>query len=132
MLVLVDGTGSDNDTEYHREMAGSFCRRLEKKCSSRYWRGPVMGHETVVIADRVVAAVLEWRQGPGARQPLFLVGHSRGGAAVIFAACELKSQNVVVNARAPRLLIDSDRAAMADVESWMAGDLAKHGVYATN
>ncbi len=99
MIFIVDGTGSDNDTEYQREMSGGFCRRLQKKCNSRYWRGPsLLGNETVDIADRVVAAVLDWRQGPATRQPLFLAGHSRGGAAVIFAARELKSQGVTVDA----------------------------------
>lgn len=99
MLFVVDGTGPASREEYDREMANGFCRRLQDQAGGRYWRGPtVLGHETVGIAEEVVAAVLEARQGPRAAEALFLAGHSRGGAAVIFAAQELRRHKVAVEA----------------------------------
>lgn len=99
MMFIVDGTGEEDLEKYRREMAGGFCKRLEDLARGRYWRGPTtLGQETSGIADEVLAAVLQWRQSPRRAGPLFLAGHSRGGAAVIFAAHELNKRKIPVDA----------------------------------
>ena len=99
MMFIVDGTGEEDGRTYEREMAGGFCKRLEDLAGGRYWRGPTtLGRETAGIADKVLAAVLKWRQGPQRPGKLFLAGHSRGGAAVIYVAHELSKRSIDVNA----------------------------------
>ncbi len=100
MMFIVDGTGEESDQLYRKEMQGGFCKQLEKLCRGQYRRGPtLMGRETSDIAADVVEAVLAWRRLPVKRSHrLFLAGHSRGGAAVIYAAQELDKQGVTVDA----------------------------------
>lgn len=99
MMYVVDGTGPKEPQAYDREMSGGFCKRLEDLCGARYWRGPsLLGHETVDIAEEVVAAVVRGRAGAGSPGPLLLAGHSRGGAAVIFAAQALNERGIAVDA----------------------------------
>ena len=54
--------------------------------------------ETTDIAREVVAMVRQWRRIRRPDSPLFLAGHSRGGAAVLFAARALKDEGVTVDA----------------------------------
>jgi hypothetical protein len=101
MFFIVDGTGSDNETEYRKEMANGFCRQLESETGGRYWRGPtLLGSETVDIAKKVVDAVNDRLCSAAGKQDprIFLAGHSRGGAAVIFAAEDLNKIGVKVEA----------------------------------
>lgn len=97
MIFIVDGTG-DPDT-YDQDMARGFCKRLERKAKGRYWRGPALdGWATTGIAGLVTDAVIEWRNAGNGGNKLFLAGHSRGGAAVIFAAQALKPRGVEIEA----------------------------------
>ncbi len=99
MLFVVDGTGPEDPTEYEREMSGSFCRQLQDKCGGTYWRGPtLLGNETIHIAKKIVEEVVRIRRGPDAGAPIFLAGHSRGGAAVLFAAQDLDDMGIEVEA----------------------------------
>jgi len=101
MFYIVDGTGSNNEAEYRKEMANGFCRQLESETGGRYWRGPTLpGSETVDIAKKVVDAVNDRLCSAAGKQDprIFLAGHSRGGAAVIFAAHDLKKMGVKVEA----------------------------------
>lgn len=99
MMFIVDGTGPKDPAAYQQEMAGGFCKGLEKRCRGQYWRGPTdAGFETTDIAAEVVSAVRAWH---GARRPgdkLLMAGHSRGGAAVIFAAQQLQDDGIDVDA----------------------------------
>ncbi len=99
-LFVVDGTGKSNETEYQRDMSNGFCKRLEKQCGATYWRGPTIpGNETIAISREVAAAVREWVFSPaGVAGRVFLAGHSRGGAAVIFAAQDLQKLGIHVEA----------------------------------
>lgn len=99
MIFVVDGTGDENTETYAKEMADGFCQRLVRKARGRYWRGPTFsGWETTDIADNVVAAVVQWRKAASDSEKLFLAGHSRGGAAVIFAAKILKAHGIEIEA----------------------------------
>jgi len=99
-MFIVDGTGEESDQLYDKEMKGGFCRQLEKLCRGQYRRGPtLLGRETSDLAAGVVEDVLAWRRLPVKRNArLFLAGHSRGGAAVIYAAQELEKHDVTVDA----------------------------------
>ncbi len=99
MMFIVDGTGEEDGKKYEREMAGGFCKRLEDLAHGRYWRGPTtLGRETAGIADEVLEAVLSWRRLPHRSAKLFLAGHSRGGAAVIYVAHALNKRGIDVDA----------------------------------
>lgn len=95
MLYIVDGTGSDltplfrDHSKYDMQMQGGMCDRLRTKFNGIYYRGPSgAGYETYRTADTVYGEI---KQDPGFnKQPLFLAGHSRGGAAVIRVAQLLK------------------------------------------
>lgn len=99
MIFIIDGTGVADDGEYALEMAGGFCKRLVYKARGRYWRGPTLsGWGTADIARAVAEAVLEWKTSPQAGEKIFLAGHSRGGAAAIFAAQALVKNHVEIEA----------------------------------
>ncbi|MCT2558619.1 hypothetical protein N0B51_06465 [Tsuneonella sp. YG55] len=97
MLTVIDGTGDANGLTYRRNMTGGMCDRLAKAYKGRYYRGPVLdGHDTFDIAE---SAYRDIRADAAlGRQPLFLAGHSRGGAAVIRVAQWLKRDGVSVEA----------------------------------
>lgn len=99
MIFVIDGTGVADHGAYAREMSKGFCQRLTRKAKGRYWRGPTLsGRETVTIAGHVADAIVAWRARAGARDKLFLAGHSRGGAAAIFVAQALKARQIEVEA----------------------------------
>jgi len=102
MIFIVDGTGESDDKAYAREMAGGFCKQLETKLKNRSWyrRGPTFwGTETTGIANEVVKAVMDLQCSvSGVGEKVFLGGHSRGGAAVIFAAHVLKEKGIPIEA----------------------------------
>jgi hypothetical protein len=80
------------------------------KASSFYWRGPDLSDlikRTASIAEKVHAEVLRNEfpptlLAPGARQlpktPIVLIGHSRGGAAVVMVARMLAEKKIPVDA----------------------------------
>lgn len=111
MLYIVDGTGPLSNDDYAVSMAGSHCSVIHKlnRSNAFYFRGPSMlsaVKSTGGIADQVLRKVMEMefppaflapgqRQGP--RTPIYLVGHSRGGAAVVRVAQMLGEERVAVN-----------------------------------
>ncbi len=96
MLYIIDGSGEFSDKNYKRIMLDSFCCRMEKEFAGKYHRGPVtVGTDTYFIADHVYDAI---RADPMfGKRPLFLAGHSRGGAGVIYIAQRLKDDGVFVD-----------------------------------
>lgn len=99
MLYIVDGSGGEllfpNDRAYAEAMSRSFCRRMEKLFAGQYYRGPTLsGKETGDIAVRVFLDIKNDRAL--GRQPLFLAGHSRGGAAVIEVARRLRQDGTKI------------------------------------
>lgn len=97
MLYIVDGTGEYFNETYQRSMKNGFCDRMARQLVGYYYRGPsTPGVETYFTADEVYKEI---KQNPRfGKEPLFLAGHSRGGAAVINVAQQLKAQGHVVNA----------------------------------
>jgi hypothetical protein len=78
-------------------MAGGFCDQMRKKFHGWYHRGPTLaGRETYTIANIVYGAIKKY--GLLGKEPLFLAGHSRGGAAVIYVAWQLKKSGHSVDA----------------------------------
>ncbi|HOB92466.1 MAG TPA: hypothetical protein PK306_12715 [Aquabacterium sp.] len=112
MLYIVDGTGPLFDADYAVEMAGSHCNVLHhlNRPDAFYFRGPSLLSalkNTGGIADKVMLKLLEVEfpaalLAPGQRQPprspIFLAGHSRGGAAVVLVAQMLDRIGVPVEA----------------------------------
>jgi len=97
MLYIVDGTGDQDKDVYARQMAGGFCDQMRKKFHGWYHRGPTLaGRETYTIANIVYGAIKKY--GLLGKEPLFLAGHSRGGAAVIYVAWQLKKSGHSVDA----------------------------------
>ena len=91
----VDGTGPSDNGEYAAAFADSFVMRMYRTTTApgnakQYLRGPnTMGMETGDLARRTAAFVRDARQC--VTEPTICVaGYSRGGAAVIAAAEELK------------------------------------------
>ena len=97
MLAVIDGTGAPDDLTYRKHMEGSMCDRLARKFSGRYYRGPVLsGSNTFEIAQTAYRDIKS--DSALHRQPLFLAGHSRGGAAVIRIAQWLCDEGIGVEA----------------------------------
>jgi hypothetical protein len=93
MLYIVDGSGAWSNETYNKDMKSGFCRLMDQKFNGAnessptkyYHRGPSMlGIETRNIAYTVYQDIS--KDPMLGRQPLFLAGHSRGGAAVILVA----------------------------------------------
>lgn len=98
MIYIVDGTGEWNDDAYEHSMAGGFCRGLQKKTGGHYYRGPTLtGIETPALAAKVALNIGKYLAGHP-KEPIFLAGHSRGGAAVIWAASLLSNVHIFVDA----------------------------------
>ncbi len=98
-LYIIDGTGPADDTEYKLDMNRGFCYKLYQQISeSHYSRGPTnSGFTTFDIADVVLKNIYrKLKDTPKLR--LYLAGHSRGGAAVIYIAKELQKAKISVNA----------------------------------
>lgn len=94
MIVIIDGTGPDNDQEYAKEMGNSFPSQIAAQVvGSTYFRGPSLtGKEVSNIAGRAVGAA------QGGSGPVMLVGYSRGGCTAIITAKRLKAQGKRVKA----------------------------------
>jgi hypothetical protein len=100
-LVIVDGTGPilwNDPAEYDKFYHNSFCARLSRAhAPSNYTRGPVVqGTDTKEKGDRALRAALQMTAQPSCKG-LVMAGHSRGGAAVIYAAQKLQQQGILVD-----------------------------------
>ena len=108
MIIIIDGTGDYGRDSYAKAMAGGFCKKVQflagrpsqssekAKGAVLYHRGPgLAGTETYAIADEMLSKVPR-RWDP--KEDMYLVGHSRGGAAVIYAAQELEKRGISVRA----------------------------------
>jgi thioesterase domain-containing protein len=112
MLYIVDGTGPIFDDDYAVSMAGSHCAVLAhlNRPDSFYYRGPSplsAIKTTGGTADRVYQKVMQEEfpsalLAPGQRQKpkskIFLIGYSRGGAAVVRVAQMLDRFEIPVEA----------------------------------
>lgn len=112
MIYIVDGTGCFDNGDYAVSMAGSNCMMIYylNKGTARYWRGPSdldIFRRTSGIANAVLQDIMSNEfppalLAPGERQaprtPIYLVGYSRGGAAMIMVAKMLAERNIPVAA----------------------------------
>lgn len=89
LLLCVDGTGSLPDGTYYAENKLSHVSQAYltgKADTKRYWRGPwIVGAATSSIALDVASTIFDARKS-NPETKIFMVGHSRGGAAIIRAA----------------------------------------------
>ena len=115
MLYIVDGTGAFFEDEYQLDMGNSFCRRLEKQGNGIYMRGPSIDGLSTFRRGKIVAfKIMAARVTGTADEPIFLAGHSRGGAAVIHAAQLLDVVGIKVKAM---FLYDAvDRTVDTDID----------------
>jgi len=107
MFIGVDGTGESNDFQYQENNRISLISQLVRATGGMYFRGPsIAGSATHGISMNVVHWILSHRAR--FKGPLFMAGHSRGGAICILAARQLKLRGVTVECM---LLLDAvDRA----------------------
>lgn len=103
MLYIIDGTGVDHDATYEKIMKNGFCKRIEFEYNGRYMRGPTLtGRNTFDIANSMLEFIkfdiFVAKKESKPVQPIFLAGHSRGGAAVIRIAEMLKEIKIEVEA----------------------------------
>ena len=118
MLFIVNGTGPWGES-YESDMATSFCKQIEKLGGGKYFRGPTtFGLQTYLISDAIVTGIKE-KMAKGDSSPVFLVGHSRGGAAVIRAAQLLKTERIDVKVKAMFLFDAVDRTLNRSVNVQM-------------
>lgn len=105
MLYVIDGTGGLPQPyapgqwikDYDTVMKSGHCRRMATMFRGEYFRGPSLdGVETFFIAEKVYRLIRRSRLT--GRYPLFLAGHSRGGAATIRVAQLLKKDSISVDA----------------------------------
>jgi pimeloyl-ACP methyl ester carboxylesterase len=128
-LYLIDGTGPENWQEYESDMSRGFCMKLKKQNGDRveYLRGPtISGVQTWTIGEAILAFIKADR----AKYPkmrILLGGHSRGGAAAIYAARKLKEEKITVHGM---VLFDAVRRAVQKSASDYAIQIASesHGM----
>jgi hypothetical protein len=103
MFIGVDGTGNSSDFQYQEENRHSLISQLVHTTKGMYFRGPTLvGLSTHQIGKYVANWVMSHRESiPG---PLFMAGHSRGGAICILAARHLKHENISIECM---LLLDA-------------------------
>lgn len=130
MIYIVNGTGPVKDVDYAVEMAGSNCWMLYfmNKGNARYWRGPNIAdvwQRTASIAEEVYQEIMKNEfppafvapgKSPPPKSDIYLVGYSRGGAAVVLVAKMLAERAIPV---AGMFLFDAVRRAttFADLET---------------
>jgi len=131
MIYIVDGSGCFDDGDYAVSMAGSHCWTIYflNKGNARYWRGPSTGdvlRRTSNIAAEVFQDIMSNEfppalLAPGASQkpntPIYLAGHSRGGAAVVMVAQMLEKQGIPVAAMFLFDAVDRTTNWLGDVET---------------
>ena len=119
ILLGIDGSGPLSDADYRREMSNSFVSYILRRSpvrSKRYLRGPWNdGLDTGMIAAEGLAFVRAASAGMRPPPPILLTGYSRGGAAVIAVAQQLKRRSVPV---AAMMLFDAvDRAPTVETRA---------------
>src|SRR5690348_13406984 len=93
MLFIVDGTGDPDNRTYANDFRHSFCHQLHERTrhTSTYARGPtLLGFETTTIAAQVATNILML----AGTERVFLCGYSRGGAAVLTAAWNVRPRPI--------------------------------------
>lgn len=97
-------------------MKGGFCQRAASEYNGEYYTGPSLdGSRTFVIAEDIFRSIT--KSAFLGKHPLFLAGHSRGGAAVIYVAQKLQKIGVSVDGM---FLFDAvDRTLRRDVNVQM-------------
>ena len=101
-IVIVDGTGGGflypNDVMYDLDYGNSNCKKIDKMFpNTLYQRGPtVVGLEMGTILQGTIQNAHRFCVTPECKG-LILIGHSRGGAAVIAAAQKLDQEGVAVD-----------------------------------
>ena len=108
MFVGIDGSGDSNDFDYQHANSNSLISQLVRTVRGRYFRGPTdVGLNTHSISTQVAQWILANRARIAG--PLFMAGHSRGGAICIDAARQLKREQLSVECM---LLLDAvDRSS---------------------
>ena len=103
MLVGIDGTGDPNDFQYQSDNRHSLITELVRATRGMYFRGPTVdGRSSHHLAMEVAHwIVLNRKRIEG---PLFMAGHSRGGAICIVAARFLRDEKVPIECM---LLLDA-------------------------
>ncbi len=112
MIVVVDGTGPEDEAEYSRELGNSFCSQIARVPGGVYHRGPTLwGSEVEGIASRAAGDAMALAN---AGKRVMLAGYSRGGCSAILAAKRLKDANIRV---AALFLFDAVDMQVSDISS---------------
>ena len=98
MLVAIDGTGELSPTLYYQNNHNSLIAQLVRETRQnpkKYVAGPTLDGDSCFSAAWAIA--LDIKRTVGAdRGPVFLAGHSRGGAICIAVAGLLRQDNILV------------------------------------
>lgn len=105
LLAGIDGTGPSNDAEYNTEFASSHVRVLTRTWQQHgpafYQRGPGnFGTTTRQLADFAAGFIINYltpRMAMKQKTGVFLVGYSRGAAAVLNTCRQLHRRNIGVD-----------------------------------
>jgi hypothetical protein len=105
LLAGIDGTGTSDDAAYTTEFANSFVRVLTRIWRADgpafYQRGPSeLGIETRQLAYRAAGFIIHQltpRKAMNQRTGVFLVGYSRGAAALLDTCRQLQERNIGVD-----------------------------------
>ena len=98
MFFVIDGTGKSEDPAYSRENFNSFCKGLERRYGAFYYRGPSMSGLETYSRLKELASLIQRLNRIDPKDPTYLAGHSRGGAAVIALAYALEQLEIDVKA----------------------------------
>lgn len=118
----IDGTGPSNNDEYRTDFTNSFVRKIWSTWAAGnagYLRGPsLLGSETAGLAGEGTRWIVNRvRDLEKTKQPtrLFLSGYSRGGAAIVEVANQLKSQGIKVHCMMLFDAVDRSNLGSTDV-----------------
>ena len=105
ILVGIDGTGealipgAERDADYDNSFSESFVKQICRgKANSRYFRGPVGGGGGMNEAITGAVAFIQSKRRQLPNERILLTGYSRGAAAAIMVAKDLKRMNIPVRA----------------------------------
>jgi hypothetical protein len=106
MMSIIDGTGPYSPEQYRGDFTNSFCHQtsLRLQDPEHYYPGP--GYAGVTTGIKACKALLEIREyhQVNPAEDLFLMGYSRGGAAVIQIAKWCNSDKLQIPIKAMFLL----------------------------
>jgi hypothetical protein len=104
MFICIDGSGPDDDAEYHRAFEHSFLVQAlaaSTQSNGRWYRGPNGYGEHQVDLTMVAREAIAWRRTEEARDgdaaKVFLGGYSRGAAGVVHVAYLLEDMHIPVD-----------------------------------